>query len=306
MRFFSSGCALLDCVLGGGWAAGKVSNIVGDRSSGKTLLCIEAASNYVRTFPSGKVLYIEAEAAFDIEYARTLGLPEERLELVSDIPTVEALWRRVEDIIGAKEEHLVIVDSLDALTDEAEVEREIGGATYGAAKAKLLSEGFRKLIRGMGAQQLTLMIVSQIRDNIGATLFAKKTKRSGGHALDFYASQVLELAELSKMKKTVGGIERAIGLNVKATCTKNKVGWPYRDCLVQILFGFGLDDIRAGIEWIAKAKPEALKDLGIEGLTPENWKRHVAKLDRATVAELVSRVWTEVDSQFRPESKKYL
>lgn len=304
-KFFSSGCALLDCVLGGGWARGKVINVVGDKSTGKTLLAIEASANFVRGVAGGKVTYVEAEAAFDPEYARILGLPEERLDLVTDISTVEGLWRRIETIIKTKEEHLVIVDSLDALTDEAEIEREIGGATYGAAKSKLLSEGFRKLIRGMGATNLTLFIISQVRDKIGAPAFAKQVQRSGGHALDFYASQVLWLYEEAKIKKTVGGLERPIGMNVKCRCEKNKVGWPWRECLVPIIYGYGMDDVKAGLEWLAKAKPNEFSQFGDTKIRADSYKRHVEHLDRATVAKVVSAAWEEIDKEFRPERRKY-
>src|ERR1700754_4769243 len=86
-RFFSSGCALLDCVLGGGWALRRMINVVGDKSTGKTLLAIEACANFVRTFPLGHVTYVEVESAFDVDYAQTLGFPEHNLDLVRDLRT---------------------------------------------------------------------------------------------------------------------------------------------------------------------------------------------------------------------------
>src|SRR4051812_34296892 len=85
--FFSSGCALLDCVLGGGWALRRMINVIGDKSTGKTLLAIEACANFVRAFVRGRVTYIEAESAFDRSYAATLGFPEHNLDLVDDIRT---------------------------------------------------------------------------------------------------------------------------------------------------------------------------------------------------------------------------
>lgn len=306
--FFSSGCALLDCVLGGGWAYGKVINVIGDKSTGKTLLAIEACANFVREAPQGRVTYIEAESAFDPPYARTLGFPERNLDLVSDIRTVEALWEVIEDIIARVQTtpapQLVIVDSLDALSDQAEVEREIGGASYGAAKAKVLSEGFRKLIGQMAGVNITLFIISQVRDKIGVT-YGKSVQRSGGHALDFYSSQVLWLYEMDKIKKTVGGLERYIGVKIKTRLEKSKVGWPWRDCVVPIIYGYGMDDMRAGLDWIALACPEALAKLG-EEINKTNYTRHIKKLDRTVVAALVREWWEVVDKEFRPDTMKYV
>lgn len=305
VKFFSTGAALLDCVLGGGWGAGKVINIVGDKSTGKTLLAIEACANFVRCFADGTVDYCEAEAAFDETYARTVGLPEERVNLVTDIGTLEAVWKRIDEALkeSVKAPKLFIVDSLDALSDEAEMGREIGEATMGMAKPKLLSEGFRKLIRSMGGANLTLMIISQIRDKIGSS-WGKSVTRSGGHALDFYSSQILWLYEEGKIKRTINALERSIGFNVKMRCEKNKLGWPWRECSVPVIYGYGMDDVAAGIEWLAKAAPLELKNLNAD-MTPSNYKRHVKKLDPKVVAATVVRVWEEVDKEFRPEKRKY-
>lgn len=304
-KFFSSGCALLDCVLGGGWARGKVINVVGDKSTGKTLLAIEACANYLRELPTAKIKYVEGESAFDVDYARTVGMPEDsRLELLDDIGTVEAVFSEVEEAIKSKEEYLIIIDSLDSLSDQAEMDRELGQATYGAAKAKMLSEGFRKLIRNMGDSKVTLFVISQVRDKIGAMAFAKQVQRSGGHALDFYSSQVLWLYEEGKIKKTVSGLERAIGVKIKARCEKNKVGWPWRECTVPIIYGYGMDDVLAALEWAAKAAPKSLPELK-DGLSPDNYKRQVPHLDRAQVARWIRDVWETVDIEFRPDRRKY-
>jgi recombination protein RecA len=304
--FFSSGCALLDCVLGGGWALGKVSNIVGDKSTGKTLLAIEASANFVTTFKDGEVEYVEAESAFDPAYARTLGLPDERLTLTQDVRTVEEMWRRIEARCERTDgtPQLMIIDSLDALSDEAEMEREAGAGSYGMEKAKQLSIGFRKHIDQMSAANLHVMFISQVRDNITAIAWAKKVKRSGGHALDFYASQVLWLYEKGKIKRTVGGLERPIGIEVTAKCEKNKVGYPFRECELSVLYGFGIDDVLAAFNWCKSAAPERIGDL-IDGATKENYKRHLTKVKRADVGPWITALWNEIDLQFQPTTRKY-
>jgi len=302
--FFSTGCALLDCVLGGGWARGRVSNVVGGTGSGKTLLAIEACANFTRTVPGGRVTYVEAESAFDPAYAATLGFPAERLSLVDDISTIEDLWKRIEAIIQGNEEHFVVIDSLDALTDDAEVERDFGAATYGATKAKLLSEGFRKYIRGMGSKKLTMMVISQTRDKFNAPAFGKQVQRSGGKALEFYCSQILWLYSEAQIKKTVGGIERSVGVNVKARCEKNKCGMPWREAQLQITYGYGVEDILVALEWLSDAKPEALKELN-EAMTATNYKRYAKNLDRNQVSSVLIKTWDEIEAQFRPDSRKY-
>lgn len=303
-RFFSSGCQLLDCVLGGGWALGKVANLVGDKSTGKTLLAIEACANFVRAFPTGRIKYIEAESAFDPAYAHTIGLPDSNLDLVQDIRTIEGVWKAIEDACGSGDsEQLVVVDSLDALSDEAEMERDIGEATYGMAKAKALSEGFRKNVATMAGANMTLMVISQIRDRISIG-HGKTVKRSGGHALDFYCSQVLWLYEQGKIKKTINKIERPIGVEVLAKCEKNKVGWPWRECTMPIMYGYGIDDVLAAFNWVKAAAPEHISDLDPR-MNLENFKRHLKDVKRSKVAEWVRPLWEEVDAQFRPQSRKY-
>src|SRR5262245_41010125 len=150
--FISSGCKLLDMVLGGGWAEGRIANIIGDHSTGKTLLCIEAAANFINKYPKGKVYYREVEAAFDIDYARALGMPVDRVDFSHQrkevIDTVEDVFEDMEQILAkhAKQPALYILDSLDALSDREEAKRDIDKGTFGANKAKKLGELFRRLV----------------------------------------------------------------------------------------------------------------------------------------------------------------
>ena len=232
LTFFSSGCALLDMALGGGYAQGRVINVVGDKSTGKTLLAIEACANFALTFPKGIIRYKEAEAAFDKGYAEILGMPLDRVEFEEDFDTVEEFEKDVkafcERIKKKRVPGLYIVDSLDALSDKAELGREIDKGSYGTSKARLMSEFFRRNKRTLQHAKVTLMIISQVRDKINAT-FGRKWTRSGGRAMDFYASQVLYLAEIKKLYKTVRGVKRAHGVVIRAKITKNKVGIPFRE-----------------------------------------------------------------------------
>lgn len=320
--FAGSGCAILDCVVGGGWPLGRVTNIVGDKSTGKTLLAIEACANFARAYPEGKIRYREVEAAFDKAYAQALGMPLERVDFGAKddvFDTVEDIFEELDAVLDKEpdEPSLYILDSLDALSDRDEMERAIDKGTFGAGKAKQMSQLFRRVIRKIEASKVNLMIISQVRDNIGVT-FGAKYSRSGGKALDFYASQVVLLAHIERIKKTIQGNERVIGVRIKAKCEKNKISLPFRECEFEIIFGYGIDDLVASLEWLKDVN--RLKELGdwyTNYVGPDGKLKKLLdaiesqeKLEyRATVAEIgsvVSRVWQEIETGFLPSRQKYL
>src|SRR5262245_49730127 len=137
LMFIPTGCQTLDLALGGGWAKNRIANIVGDKSSGKTLLCIEACANFAIKYPKGRIFYRESEAAFDQDYAKALGMPVARVSFGDDpLETVEDLFDELSDILRNKNDCLYICDSLDALSDRAELDRGIADGSYGAQKAK--------------------------------------------------------------------------------------------------------------------------------------------------------------------------
>lgn len=314
LRFIPSGSRLFDLALGGGWVRGRVANVVGDKSTGKTLLCIEASANFVAMESKGKVRYREAEAAFDKGYAAALGMPVDRVDFGDPIETVEQLWADLERIVsGAKGPELVIVDSLDALSDDAEMARDMTEGSYGANKAKLMSQLFRRLIRKMEDKDVTLIIVSQVRDKIGVT-FGRKTTRSGGKALDFYASQVPYLAHIGQISKTIKGTKRTTGVEIRAKLDKNKVGLPFREAQFPILFGWGIDDIASCLAWLKETK----------GLKIAGYKENMSEAEiRATSLDLINsppseflseqhhlhkvveKRWYEIETSLLPSRTKY-
>ena len=227
VTFLPSGCTTLDCALGGGWAERRVVNIVGDKSSGKTLLVFEAAANFLINMEGGRVQYDECESAFDPRYLANLGVPIDRINFAERLNTVEDMFDSLNDSIKRKVPTLEIVDSLDALSDKAEMDREFGDATYGTGKARDLSKLFRMLVRDMERSHLTLMIVSQVRSRIGMS-FGRQTTRAGGRALDFYASQVVYLQHTSTINRTINNVKRPVSYDITAKVDKNKVGPPLR------------------------------------------------------------------------------
>lgn len=318
IKFIKSGCGLLDNVLGGGYVLGRIANIVGDRSSGKTLLAIEASANFARDYPEGMIWYREVEAAFDEDYASALGMPVERVDFggEKEIYTVEDVFEDMklcaEHCKKAKVPGLYILDSLDALSDKAEMSRGIDEGTFGASKAKQLSQLFRRIVQHVERSSIAVLIISQVRDNIGVS-FGEKHTRSGGRALDFYASQIIFLAQTGKEKKGIDGVERITGINVRAKCKKNKIALPFRECDFTISFGFGIDDIKASVEWLCSIDKHA--DLGMNN----NDKRAITlfmkqvnalsdqdySAKRAEITDLVNQHWCQIEQKFLTTRKKY-
>lgn len=313
LQLISSGCEILNCVIGGGWPLGRIANIVGDKSTGKTLLAIEAMANFCLQFPEGKAVYCETEAAFDDDYAKALGLDMQGIQR-DECTTVEELFDNLVKFIaeiGEEGQGLYIVDSLDALSDKAEQERGIAESTYGASKPKQLGQLFRRLAKPLEKSGVCVMIISQVRDAIGVS-FGEKHTRSGGKALDFYASQIVWLANMGQIKKTVNKTQRTIGVTIKARCKKCKIGMPFREALFDIRFGFGVDDISANLDFL-KGVGE-LNQLGI-GSTEQAitaYKKSFEQLgtkerdvERTKLAKLVRVLWFGIEKSFLPPKGKY-
>lgn len=314
LQFVSTGCTILDCALGGGWALGRVANVVGDRSTAKTALATEALINFMRAYPDGKAAYRDCEAAFDVSYADAMGLKTAEVDFGEEdkpLVTVEDFMRDFDAFLEARIKEgvpgIYVLDSLDSLSDEAEMGRELGQGTYGMAKPKLLSEMFRKSARKTEQANVLLLIVSQVRDNIGVS-FGEKHKRSGGRALDFYASQILWLAHIGTLKRTINKVQRPYGVRIKAKVKKNKVGLPFREVEFDFLFAYGVDDLAASVEW--------LDEVGkLEAINAETARKYLSALESASSAEyneanrhisaVVTIVWRDVETGFLPTRSKY-
>lgn len=312
VQFFSSGCAILDCVLGGGWAEDRFINVTGDSSSGKTLLAIEACANFLRKHPEGKVWYCETEAAFDYEYAEALGIPIDSIEFIEDVHTVEELHASFEEVLkeldGQDTKTLYVIDSLDALSDKSELERSMSEGSYGTSKARKLSELLRRMNAELHKSNVTVFTVSQTRENIGVS-FGERYTRAGGKAIRFYASQELWLALTGKIEKTSKGVKRVVGVKVRARVKKNKCGLPHRECDFEILFGYGIDDLKANLQWLESVK-ELERHFGekeAKSLLKASDKLSDDEFSefRDKVAEAVRESWREIESRFLPNRRKY-
>jgi recombination protein RecA len=319
LKFISTGCTLLNLVISGrrngGYVLGRLTNIIGDKSTGKTLLAIEACANFLKQYPKGKIYYREAESAFDKSYAKALGMPVSQISFLDDdvnFDSVEDFYEDLDSILDkAKpgQPGLYILDSLDALSDRAELARKIDAPSYGGNKAKQMSQLFRRLIRKINKTDMAVIIISQIRDNIGA-MFGDKTTRSGGRALDFYASQVVKLAHLKSINQTINGQKRTTGILIKAKCTKNKISVALRSCQFTLAFGFGVDSFAAGMEWLIEAK--RTKDMGLSIAAAEqliddsvDWDDVEYRKRSDELDQVVAKAWNDIETSFLPRRRKY-
>jgi recombination protein RecA len=310
LAFIPSGCRVLDLALGGGWAENRISNIVGDKSTGKTLLAIEASANFALKYPKSRIYYREAEAAFDERYAKAIGMPVERVDFGKPMDTVEDVFEDIGRVLEkSSRECLYIVDSLDALSDRAEMGRSMDQGTYGAEKAKKLSQLFRRQVRDMKKSKMTLIVISQVRDKIGVT-FGRKTTRTGGHAMDFYASQVVYLSHIKTLQRTAKGTKRASGVEVRAKLDKNKVGLPFREAQFPILFGYGIDDVRASLMYLAEVNE--LKKAGYHKDDVVHLSRELMRgpadeeqAETKKLHRLVEENWYAIEKSLLPKRQKY-
>jgi recombination protein RecA len=307
LTFIPSRSTLLDLVLGGGWPLKRISNIVGDKSTGKTQIAIEAMISFLKMYPKGIVEYQEVESAFDVPYAEELGLDMSRVKILEDVETIEGTMKATKLFlkrIETKEQPgFKIVDTLDGIHN-----RETFGLPDGYEKAKragLVNDMMTQCAGMFKRSNAHMMVVSQIRDNIGV-MFGERYRRAGGKALDFYASQCLWLAEIKKIVKTVGSIKRDVAIRVRAKCKKSKVGLPYRSCEFPVVFGYGIDDITSCIEWLNDTG--FLDELDSKGLKLKELADHIKAGDREMykrMVELTKEKWYKIETKFLPKYKKF-
>ena len=322
LDFISTGCVGLDAAIGGGWVLGRIGNIVGPKSVGKTLMAIEAAANFAIKYPNGKIYYRESEAAFDEEYARALGMPIDRVSFIEedqDFFTIEDFYNdlnnRLDEVIKENIPALYILDSLDGLSDKEEQEREFDEGSYNMTKAKQMGKLFRKLIKKIDQANMSIIIISQERDKIGVTFGKKVTRSGGGRALDFYLTHTVWMSQLELVtkKKTYNGklVTRAIGIKVKAKCEKNKVSAPFREFTFDIIFGMGVDNFTSGIDWLIEIgrydalgfdseKAVKLHYNSMNKAGDEIYWKEVEKVNAA-----VKKTWLEVEQDFLSTRQKH-
>ncbi len=240
-----TGALNLDAATGvGGVPRGRITEIYGPESSGKTTLTLHLAANIQKG--GGVAAYVDAEHALDVEYAKKLGVDVDNL-LVSQPDTGEQALEIVDILVRSGAVDLVVIDSVAALVPKAEIEGEMGDSHMGL-QARLMSQALRKLAGSINKSHCAVVFINQLREKIGV-MFGNPETTTGGKALKFYASLRLDIRRIGPVKDR----ENIVGNHVRVKVVKNKVAPPFKQAEFDIMFDEGISHTSLLVDIAAEA-----------------------------------------------------
>lgn len=246
--WISTGCTVLDKIMGGGLPVGRMTEIYGDNSTGKSLIAAQIAA--VAQEQGHIVVYADTESAVSLDIMKAVGVDVDQLVYTAP-DTVEEVFDFFQNCIESKisryaDRTMVLIwDSVAGTSVEQEMAADFGKAIMGT-HARTISQAMRKITREFSKCNIAALFLNQTRENIGV-LFGSKVTTFGGKAIGFHASVRIELRLAGKIKTAR---KKIIGVQTKAICVKNKIAVPYQEALLPIYFGHGIDDIEATLHWL--------------------------------------------------------
>jgi len=330
VEFIGSGSTLLNLALSGkgqegGWARGRIVNIVGDKSSGKTLLALEACFWFFKNikrqksniFPRVKkpiIVYNNAEGVMDFDIEKMYGEKFNNAVIWQRSPNIEHFGRdyaRRVDNLKKGESLLYILDTLDFLRSKKSLDRfeesikkdDDEKGSYDMEKQKFLSSFFASTSEflSQNKKDSTLIIISQVREKINVT-FGKRKMRTGGKAFGHAIHQEAWISEIQKLRKTIKGEKRTYGIQCKVVVEKNKCAKPFRDAEFQIIYDYGLDNISSIIDYLWGSKK-----IVFEGQSFPTKKKFIRFIEENNYEHLLEREaeikWQAIEESFEKEIK---
>ena len=291
----STGSLGLDMALGiGGVPKGRIIEIYGPESSGKTTLSLQIVAECQKN--GGICAFIDAEHALDVYYAKRLGVDTENL-LVSQPDTGEQALEILETLTRSGAVDLIVIDSVAALTPKAEIEGDMGDQHVGL-QARLMSHALRKITGVLHKMNATLIFINQIRMKIGVMGYGSPETTTGGNALKFYASVRIDVRRIATLKQN----DQQIGNRTKAKVVKNKVAPPFREAEFDIMFGEGISkegeiiDYGIKLDLIDKSGAWLSYNDKKLGQGRENAKL-LLKEDEALAEEIIAKIKEQIGAQ---------